>query len=162
VWKPAWIPSSCTVYPSCNLLQRFQLLVLGFGPTTQTLVEVKQYVSDDTFAKQSIIGQPALQPTLAISAYIRQFLLTPILPWPTVDFLPNPLGRFLADSGNKIQPLLALFCLNPAWPERVTEKIKGYSIVAGFVPATFAVCDLCLDRMERQPALVESVIEKRL
>ena len=123
---------------------------------------MKQYVSDDTFAKQSIIGQPALQPTLAISAYIRQFLLTPILPWPAIDFLPNPLGRFLADSGNEIQSLPALFCLYPAWPERVTEKIKGYSIVAGFVPATFAVCDLCLDRMERQAALVESVIEQRL
>lgn len=31
-----------------------------------------------------------------------------------------------------------------------------------FVPAPFAICDLCLDGMKHQAALVESVIEQRL
>ncbi len=123
---------------------------------------MKQHVSNDTLAKQTIIGQPAIQPILAISADIHKFLLTPILPRPAVDFLPNPFRRFLADSGKKIESLLTPSCLNPAWLERVTEKVKRYSFEVAFVPAPFAVRDLCLVRMERQAALVEPVIEQRL
>ena len=160
--KPARIHSPCSVYPSRGLHQRLQQLVLRLGPTTEALVEVKQYVADDTFAKQTIVGHPAFQPMLAILPYVRQFLLTPILPWPAVDLLPNAFRRLLADDGKEKEPLLAPSCLDPAWPECVAEKVKGYRFIVAFVPAPFAVCDLCLGGMERQAALVEPVTQQRL
>ena len=162
VGKPARIHFPCPVYPSRGLYQRLQQLVLRLGPAAQAFVEVKQNVSDDTFAKQTIVGHPAFQPMLAILPYVRQFLLTPILPWPAVDFLPNPFRRFLADGGKEKEPLLAPSCLDPAWPECVAEKVEGYRFIVAVVPASLAVCDLSLGGMERQAALVEPVIEQRL
>jgi len=123
---------------------------------------MKQNIPDDTFAKQTIVGHPASQPATAVYSYIRHLFLTPILPWPTIDLLAYPFCRLLANGRKKIKTLLTSSCLNPAWSERIAEKVKGYPFIVAFVATSFTECDLCLSWVELQAAFVEPAIESCL
>src|SRR5438477_5688575 len=151
--KERWIGADDPSQPvSCPRRLRSEPLVLVAAPADQVGIYPLQVSQQSRPVKVAVVVDPALDVRIKHPRQIIQGLFTPSMECPSTDRLPYCLQRFWTCRGQERDTELPAVPDRRPRPKLVAEEFKRLDRMVSAPVRILAVDELCLLRMQSQPA----------